>query len=168
MSLAQSAYFKAKPKQNVKVKAIASIELPFYEGSAKGEYYAGNSIPSDGGPRKLTKNGVLYSDGAPGNSLAWMNPSTEYGFRTPEEQYVYRYGTDVSGNNIARDGTSNKVSFEAIYCEWDKYKFSNFVIESLVGKALTQAIAYNYFGYPISNVSRRIDLDYDNDQDIGW
>ena len=168
MSLAQQAYYKAKPKKSVKVKAIASIELPFYAKNAKGDYYSGNSIPSTGKPRQIVaSNGVLFSDGAATNTRNWMDPKSDFGFRSPEEQFCYRYGKNFS-ENANSDGTNNAVSFETIYCEWDKYKFTNFVIESLVGKALTQAIAYNYFGYPVSNVSRRIDLNLDNEQNAPW
>ena len=168
---AENLYYKVKPKENVKVKAIASIELPFYSDNSNGEYYAGNSIPSNGQPRNLYSGNTLYSDGPVEASYTtnWMDPESNYGFRTPEEQYAYRYGSDFEGKQISPDGKySNQVSFQTIYCQWDKYKFANFVIETLVGKALTQAIAYNYFGYPISNVSRRIDLNYDNEDNTSW
>ena len=53
---AENLYFKVKPKDNVKVKAIASIELPFFDVHKKGDYWAGNSIPNNGYPRKIAKN----------------------------------------------------------------------------------------------------------------
>tara|TARA_Y100000592_G_scaffold19004_1_gene29052 strand:- start:26404 stop:35910 length:9507 start_codon:yes stop_codon:yes gene_type:complete len=85
----------------------------------------------------------------------WNPTSDMSGFVTPEEAWAYRYGSDTE---TTLHYSRNNTSFQTIFCEWDRNKFTNFVIESLVGKALLQAIAYNYFGYPVSNVNRFIDL----------
>ena len=83
------------------------------------------------------------------------DPNTDFtGFRTPEEAWGYRYGGEpFTGAHFS----SNAATFQSIFCEWDRYKFANFIIESLVGKALLQALTYNYCGYPMANVGRMID-----------
>jgi hypothetical protein len=161
---AEEFYFKVKPKTNAKVKAIASIDLPLYRQDAL-EWGAGNSIPDPSFPPRFVEDpstGIQYGDGdflPPGSAVdtSWPDPDVQsIGFGSPEQQFAYRYGNETIYSR-------NEVSFQTIYCEWDREKFANFIIESLVGKALAQALAYNYFGYPVANTSRRIDLNYDND-----
>jgi hypothetical protein len=173
-------YFKVKPKTNALVKAVASINLPLFSNDGA-QYYAGLSIPDTGATsRQIEIDGVQISEGDPqylstttvttaGNNTisSPFNPlNNKYGFSTPEEFFAYRYGQEQPIQ--VNDGTDDAVSFQSIYCEWDRNKFANFVLESLVGKALTQAIAYNYFGYPVGNVNRRIDQNYDNDIKKSW
>ena len=173
-------YFKVKPKTNAIVKAIASIDMPLFSNDGN-PYYAGLTIPDTGATsRQIEIDGVQTSGGDEQNSFVNMianlngtneikspfNPlNNKYGFSTPEEFLAYRYGQEPGS---MADGTNSSVSFQSIYCEWDRNKFANFVLESLVGKALVQAIAYNYFGYPVGNASRRIDLNLDNDINVGW
>ncbi len=174
---AEEFYFKVKPKENAKVKAIASINLPFFKSSANGEYNAGVSIPSNGLPRPIEKNGIPFSEGTTSgiedqyaSAQAQNALNDKVGFRTPEEQFCYRYGQPFNGStpvSAQMQDDDHEVCFQTMYCTWDRNKFANFVIEALVGKALTHAIAYNYFGYPVSNASRRINLNYDENQDVG-
>ena len=153
-------YFKVKPKTNALVKAVASINLPLFSDDGI-EYYAGLSIPDTGATsRQIEIDGVATSGGdiqvggsttvttAGNNTISSpFNPlNNKYGFSTPEEFFAYRYGQEestIQGVPTVNDGKDNSVSFQSIYCEWDRNKFANFVLESLVGKALTQAIAYN-------------------------
>lgn len=178
--MSNNFYFKSKPNSFARVMSIASIEMPLFRKDSHGDYYAGLSIPDSGTARKVKINDIfmqgtddMVTDENPaGNRVAgFVNSklvfdtddfSKAYDFATPEEYFSYRYGSDPDTTvNPCIQG--DDVSFQSIYCEWDRYKFGNFVIESLVGKALTNAIAYNYFGYPVNNVARRADLNFDND-----
>ena len=169
---ADQFYYKVSPKSNARVSAIASIDLPLVRTAGTSNWYPCNSNPTTGKPREIEIDGVQTSTGDPNpyHIWRWSDPNyPEYGFRTPEEQFSYRFGQD-SSDGTQGGNSGNDVSFQTIYCEWNRNKFADFVIESLVGKALTQAIAYNYFGYPIANVNRRIDLASGDAaySDIGW
>jgi len=138
-------YFKVKPKTNALVKAVASINLPLFSNDGA-QYYAGLSIPDTGATsRQIEIDGVQISEGDPqylstttvttaGNNTisSPFNPlNNKYGFSTPEEFFAYRYGQEQPIQ--VNDGTDDAVSFQSIYCEWDRNKFANFVLESLVG-----------------------------------
>jgi len=180
--MSKDFYFKVKPKKSALVKSIASIDLPLFRPDADGYYYAGLDIPDVTSPRLVKNNGVFVQGGegeiagygetplpqsfspfyGAGDAFSpYYGDVNAYDFSTPEEAYAYRYG--MAPFTTPYPWAHDDVSFQTIYCEWDRYRFGNFIIESLIGKSLLHALAYNYFGYPVGNVSRKIDLNYDND-----
>tara|TARA_A100001391_G_scaffold200451_1_gene185065 strand:- start:1563 stop:10430 length:8868 start_codon:yes stop_codon:yes gene_type:complete len=153
-------YFKVKPKKDVKVTSMASVALPLTDFEKVGNWSHGFGIPYQQSEPKgyFDKNINDYGGDISKALLATLGINQSNISYKADESYdkesnkILRRG--LTAEKIYQDQYSAPVSLFAAYKSWDSTKLTNFILESLVGKALTSALLYNYFGYPVSNIGR--------------
>ena len=155
-------YFKVKSslKKDVKVTSTATVQIPLVDQFKQGDWSHGFGIPyNQSEPKDFSLNIDQHGGDISKAILA------QAGFGTDVYSIVSTSATKTKAINktlrrsltaekMYQDQHSAPVSFLAIYKSWDPSKFTDFILETLVGKALTQALLYNYFGYPVSNIGR--------------
>ena len=152
-------YFKVKPKKSVKVTSAASIHIPFRDQNTFGNWNAGFGIPYVQSEPKYFSQEINKYEGSVSSALL---AEAGFGGKTSSIASAGIYSANESLNKILRreltaekmyqDQYSCPISLLAIYKSWDSTKFTNFILETLVGKAMTQALLYNYFGFPVGNI----------------
>jgi len=153
-------YFKVKPKDSVKVTAAASIDIPFIDLHKRGDWHHGFGIPyQQSEPKGYFDEDINNYEGDISKALlsaVGINENTYSNATTENKEKIANkiLRRELTAEKIFQDQYRAPVSFFAMYKSWDSTKFTNFVLENLVGKALTQALLYNYFGYPVSNIGR--------------
>ena len=153
-------YFKVKPKKDVKVTSTATVRIPLVDQFKQGDWSHGFGIPySQAEPKDFSLNIDQYEGDISKAILAAAGFGTDVysiaGSGTSKSKEINKtLRRGLTAEKIYQDQYSAPVSFLAMYKSWDPSKFTDFILETLVGKALTQALLYNYFGYPVSNIGR--------------
>jgi len=156
-------YFKkgTEPKKSVKVTSTATIKIPLIDQWKVGDWNHGFGIPfQQSSPKGYFDENISNYDGDVSKALLASAGfgadvySIAGGSSSKQEQVNKILRRELTAEKIYQDNYVAPLSFFAMYKSWDSSKFTDFILENLVGKALTQAILYNYFGYPVSNIGR--------------
>jgi hypothetical protein len=174
--MANDYFFKVKlSKDPVKVSSTATIHLPFIDDGSEAStvpYLHGWGVPVDGKINKRISDdmGTNYYN----NLSAYLAHKTDWqnilaneeiadtdmtGFPDgyPTDQLIFDLNDfltrELTAEAIFQDRHLSPASLMSIYKHWTPTKFGDFVLETLVGKSLKQALLYNYFGFPVRNLS---------------
>ena len=186
--MAKDYYFKVKLKKDpVKVSSTATIQLPLFDDGAESSevpWVHGYGVPYNGKMNKRISEDMGSDDYFNNlslylaNKINWQDiqaneaiadeDMTGFPDGYPTDQLIFDLNDfltrEITAEAIFQDRHLSPASLMSIYKFWTPTKFGDFILEYLVGKSLKQALLYNYFGFPVRNISSLYGVDYPGPQ----
>lgn len=160
--MAKDYYFKVKLKDRVTVTGTSAIRMPLsnmFTPSHPIKWMCGSTVPSSGKlakkiDKELAENGAIGNISDKSQNLStYLHQKANGVYGSFDTFEVNDFLTEkLTPEAIFQDSFSEDVTLLNIFKFWNPVKFSDFILETLVGKSIKHALLYGYFGYPIVNI----------------